>query len=576
MISVRARRDPSVVRIAALAIASIVAIGLIVVRLFVLQVLSYEYYSALAADQHKLAREIVPERGEIFVRDRYTSEVHPVVTNINRPTIAVAPQQVSDAPEAADKLAEMLQLDRKAVFEKISDKERKYVVLARQVPESVANELAAEKIAGVHFESEIHQEYPEGELLAQVLGFVGYDGNTRKGRYGLQYFFDDALAGTPGTVQGVRDPNGIWISSDDRRIEPAKDGDDLILTIDRSIQYKAEEVLAASVQRHGAKSGSVIVVDPKNGAILAMANYPTFDPNQFNKSEDPSVYNNLSVQGTYEPGSIMKPITMAAGLEEGAVKPDTKFLDTGSMTIDRFTIRNAENKVYGEVDMTEVLDESINIGAIYVQQQLGREKFIEYIERFGFGKKTDISLPFEASGNIGNLYRGGALYPATASFGHGITATPLQMVMAYAAIANGGTLYRPMIVSARRDFEGKTETMVPQEVRRLISSQTASTISAMLVSVVENGHGRRAGVPGYYIAGKTGTAQVPYADRAGYDPNRHIGSFAGFGPVDNPAFAMIVKIDEPQDVRFAESTAAPAFGEIAQFILNYYQVPKSR
>lgn len=576
MITRNSQKDSYALRIFLLAISSLVLIALLGARLFVLQVFSHDYYVALAESQHNLREVLLPTRGEIFIRDKYSPDPYPVVTNVNRPLVYIIPQQIKDAPATATQLASILEMDKREILSKISDRVKKYVPLAKEVPEEKAQALLDLRLPGVFFEDETHLNYPENELAAQVLGFVAYDGDRRVGRYGLEHYFEEDLAGKPGEISGVRGAGGVWVTSGDRKLEPANDGVDLVLSIDRAIQFKAEEVLGKAVALHAAKGGSVVVVDPKTGAILAMANYPTFDPNKFSAVADPSYYNNPSIQGTYEPGSIMKPITIAGGLEEGEVDPETKFTDTGSITLEKFTIRNAENKTYGEVNMTTVLDESINLGAIFVEQKLGRERFIKYMENFGFGASTHITLPFEHKGNIENLYRGGELYPATASFGQGITVTPLQMVMAYAAIANGGKLYKPYVVSERVYADGRVEAVDAEVVRQVISSRTASVLSAMLVSVVENGHGKRAGVPGYYIAGKTGTAQVPYADRPGYDPSRNIGSFVGFGPVDDPKFAMIVKIDEPQDVKFAESTAAPAFGEIAQFILNYYQVPKSR
>ncbi|MCL5435484.1 MAG: penicillin-binding protein 2 [Patescibacteria group bacterium] len=576
MIARRSPKDSYRVRIFLLAIVSLALIGLVGIRLFVLQVFSHDYYVALADSQHNLRQELLPVRGQIFIRDKYSPDPYPVVTNVNRPLVYVVPQQVKDPPAVATTLASVLEMDRKAVLSKISDQSKKYVPLAKEVPEDKAEKLKQLDLPGVFFEDETYQNYPEGQLASQVLGFVAYDQDTRVGRYGLENYFEEALAGKAGEISGTRDPSGVWVTSGDRNFVPAEDGSDLVLTIDRAIQFKVEEVLDRAVQQHGAKGGSVIVMNPKTGAILAMANYPTFDPNKFSEVGDSSYFNNAAIQGTYEPGSVMKAVTMAGGLQEGVVGPDTTFTDPGSMTIDKFTIRNAENKTYGEVNMTSVLDNSINMGAIFVEQKVGRDKFIKYMENFGFGKKTEIALPFEAKGNIDNLYRGGELYPATASFGQGITVTPLQMLVAYSAIANGGTLYKPYVVAEKIHADKSVDTTQPQAVRQVISQGTSSVLSAMLVSVVENGHGKKAAVPGYYIAGKTGTAQVPYADRPGYDPNRNIGSFAGFGPVDNPVFAMIVKIDEPQDVKFAESTAAPAFGEIAQFILNYYQVPKSR
>jgi len=320
----------------------------------------------------------------------------------------------------------------------------------------------------------------------------------------------------------------------------------------------------------------VIVLNPKTGAVLAMANYPTFNPNEFNLVEDVSVYTNRAIQTAYEPGSVMKPITFAASLNEEKITPDMTFEDPGFVTLENFTIRNAENKKYGEVTMTQVLEDSINTGAIFAEQQIGHKVFRQYLEKFGFGKATGITLPFESSGDISNLYRGGDLYPATASYGQGITATPLQIVTAFAAIANGGKLYKPYVVEQMVFPDGNVQVTEPELVTEVISPRTASTLGAMLVSVVERGHGKRAGVPGYFIAGKTGTAQIAYEDRPGYDPDRTIGTFVGFGPIEDPVFAMIVKIDEPQTVRFAGSSAAPTFGEIAQFILNYYQIPANR
>lgn len=572
-------RDSSYnVRIFFLSIISFILIGLISVRLFVLQVVSSDYYSKLSRNQHQLSEELTPRRGEIFITDRYSEIPYPVVVNVNEPILSVNPQQISDAPSVAKILAPYLNMDVRVVLQKLTDTSRKYVIVSKQVPETVAEEIKTMELQGIYFEDQIHQTYPEGRLASQVLGFVAFDEDKRSGRYGIERYFEEDLAGVPGFLQtesGLR--LGIAVSSDgEEKVVPARNGTDLILTIDRAIQFKAEEVLSRTVETHGAKSGSVIVLNPKTGAVLAMANYPTFDPNQFNTEEDPSVFNNPAVQISYEPGSVMKPITLAGALEEEVITPDMTFTDPGYVTLEKFTIRNADHKTYGEVTMKEVLEESINTGVIFAEQQLGHDKFEEYLENFGFGKPTGINLPFEDEGNISNLYRGGDLYPATIAYGQGMMATPLQIVSSYAAIANGGKLYRPYVVAEIVTGDGEKIKTDPELITEVISSRAASTLGAMMVSVVEKGHGKRAGVPGYFIGGKTGTAQVAYEDRVGYDPNRSIGTFAGFGPIDDPVFAMIVKIDEPQTVRFAESTAAPAFGEIAQFILNYYQVPVSR
>ncbi|NQV90766.1 penicillin-binding protein 2, partial [Candidatus Uhrbacteria bacterium] len=298
----------------------------------------------------------------------------------------------------------------------------------------------------------------------------------------------------------------------------------------------------------------------------------------YNEVDSIRVFNNPAIFGAYEPGSIFKPLTMAAAIDVGAVTPNTTFTDTGSVMVDGWhkPIGNAEGKVYGTVDMTKVLEDSINTGMVFSMRAMGMETFVDYVKAFGFGKYTGIELETENAGTVDALDIGSEIYAATASFGQGITVTPLQIVMAYAAIANGGVLKVPMIIDEIHHADGTVEKRSVRDIAQVISAKTARTVSAMLVSVIEHGHGKQAGVPGYYIGGKTGTAQVARTDGVGYDQDNTIGSFAGFGPVEDPKFAMVVRIDNPRDVIWAESTAAPLFGEIAEFLLQYFEVPPVR
>jgi stage V sporulation protein D (sporulation-specific penicillin-binding protein) len=346
------------------------------------------------------------------------------------------------------------------------------------------------------------------------------------------------------------------------------------LTVDSTIQFQAQSVLDSAVTKNGADSGSVIVADPKTGKILAIANYPDFDPNHFNQVTDPSVFNSEAVTGNYEPGSTFKAITMAAALDENKVTPTTTYTDTGSVNVDNYTIKNALPGARGVQTMTQVIDFSLNTGAIFAENQLGNPDFLKYVKAFGFGQKTGITLP-ETAGDISGLKGNIQVNYDTASFGQGITATPLQMLEAYTALANGGKMMKPYIVQSEIFPSGKTVNTGPTEVGQIISPNAAAEVSAMLVDDVENGEGAKAAVPGYYIAGKTGTAQVAGPDGK-YIANDNIGSFIGYGPVEDPKFVMLIRIDHPRDVAFAESTAAPAWGQLAQFILNYMQVPPDR
>ena len=361
-----------------------------------------------------------------------------------------------------------------------------------------------------------------------------------------------------------------------KSFEEAKDGSDIVLTIDRTIQFTACTKLRDAVLNHGAEKGVAIVMNPKNGEIWAICSYPDFDPNEYQKIEDGSIFNNTAIFQAYEPGSTFKAITMSAALDKGSVDTQTTFTDTGSVSIGKYTIRNADGKVYGKQTMTEVLENSVNTGAIFAANKVGAANFENFIRQLGFGEKTGIELSGEAKGNISSLAKQKEIYTATASYGQGITTTPIQMIRAYAAMANGGYLVKPTVIKEIRGADGQIVSPQNQSRTRVFSERTSLLISAMLGSVVENGHGKRAGVKGYYIGGKTGTAQVAKEKGSGYDPDKSIGSFIGYGPIDNPQFVMLAKIDNPKDVKFAESTAAPLFGEIAEFLVQYLKITPNR
>jgi len=434
------------------------------------------------------------------------------------------------------------------------------------------------KIDGVGFVWKIYRYYPENNIGAHILGYVTDTDEVAKGNYGLEGFFNDELSGLAGSVKAERGAGGSLIIINDREYNKPKDGSDLILTIDRSIQFFACEKLNIAVQKHGADSGSVIVINPKTGEILAMCGYPDFDPNNYSEVKNLKYLNNPAIFSNYEPGSIFKVITMSMGLDQEKVTPETTYNDTGVVQVGAYKMLNSDKKANGIQTMTQVLEKSLNTGAIFVTQKVGFPVFKNYMDAYGFGEVTGIELGGEAKGNINqlNIKKNQALYYYNASFGQGISVTAIQMIAAFGAIANQGILMKPYLVKEIIQENGEKNITEPRAIRRVISERAASLLGGMMVNVVENGHGKKAAVAGYYVGGKTGTAQVPRKDGRGYESGAHIGSFAGFAPVDNPVFAMIVRMDNPRDVEWAESSAAPLFGEIAQFILSYEKVPTSR
>lgn len=549
--------------------------SVIVYRLFFLQIIKGGVARLEAEAQHSIYKKLVPSRGEIKLAENLTVNTIPIAANSKSYLVYAVPQDVINPSLTAASLSGVLGIDSAEILGKINQKEKKYVPIKKQLTETEQGKIKELKLPGIFFDSEDTRFYPEKSLLSQVVGFVGYKGNTKAGLYGLERYFEKELAGSAGELRAEKDVSGALIFGSKRDEVPAEDGVDIILTIDKNIQFQAESVLKDAVDNNSAESGTIIVANPKTGAILAMANYPDFDPNQYNKVENPRYFNNDAVTGNYEPGSIFKAITMAAAINENKISPDSTFNDTGSVVIDNYTIKNSDNKAHGVVTMTQVLDESLNTGVIYAKEQIGNEKFYQYLKDFGLGQVTGVEL-FETKGNLDNLKQNIRVNYHTATFGQGITVTPIQLIQSYTALANGGKMMKPFLVQSKIKPDGETENTEPQIVRQVITPKTANIISAMLVDVVENGHGKKAGVPGYYIAGKTGTAQVPKKDGKGYEENNNIGSFIGFGPAEDPQFVMLVRINHPKDVKFAEVTAAPAWGKMAQFILNYLHIPPTR
>ncbi|MFA6106452.1 MAG: penicillin-binding protein 2 [Patescibacteria group bacterium] len=654
-----------------LAIIFLLAAGLLY-KLFYLQVIRKDYYSALAAGQHEVFRELEPDRGRIFIEDTGENdgkELYPVATNKEFALFYAKPAEIpsnkteDDAriiydyfdrakneketdkeierlrkeffllheKETEDKAAldekirmneDFLRIKRDLLLEereqagiagyvkilgkendpyepiktKVDEEDLKNIYLALAKSEGLAIGRDGIKIKGnkIYFAGdskelefalpgfghamETFRYYPEGNMGANILGFVGYEGEKKEGRYGLEEYFNEELAGKPGSLKTERDATGDLIIINDRQFTRPEPGADMVLTIDRNIQFAACQKLNAAVSRHGADGGSVIILEPESGRVIAMCSSPDFDPNNYKEISNIKYYNNSGIFGLYEPGSIFKVITMAAGLDQEKITPETTYTDSGVVKIANYEIKNSDLKAHGECTMNKVLEQSLNTGVIYVMRKTGPEVFADYVRNFGFGERTGIELSAEGKGDIGNLSlkENEELYAATASFGQGISATPLQMVTAYAAIANGGILMKPYIVKEIIRPNGEKITAGAKEIRRVISERAAALLGGMMVNVVENGHGKMAGVKGYFVAGKTGTAQVPRSDGRGYETNSHVGSFAGFAPADEPKFVMIVKIDHPRDVEWAESSAAPLFGEIADYVLHYYKVPAER
>jgi cell division protein FtsI (penicillin-binding protein 3) len=535
---------------------------IIIARAYQLQVLQSQKLATLAERQYQRIVHLVPRRGIIY--DRKMEEM---AISLEVDSVFAQPGKVTNIREAARRISPLLGKNPASLLKKMKE-DKPFVWLERGI--TPGQRAAIEKLGmeGVDFLKETKRFYPQGETGSHVIGFAGLDS---RGLEGVELAYDEFIRGEPGYILICKDALGRAITPEDLESRHSEEGFEIILTIDKNIQYIAEKELKKTVQAFSAKGGMAIVMNPKTGEVLALAIQPSFDPNHFS-SFSPQAWKNRIITDTFEPGSTLKVFLLATALEDRtATRGDVFFCENGSYALGGKVIHDLHK--YGWLSLGEVIKVSSNIGAIKVGQKLGREKFHRYLKNFGFGLRTGIDLPGEVPGYLPPPQSWSELGLANISFGQGISLTALQLTTALAAIANGGLLMRPYVVKAVLERQGNVlKENQPRVLRRVISPETARMVSSILRAVLEEGGtGTAACLSGYEAAGKTGTAQKALSHGRGYS-DKHVASFIGFAPVDNPQVVISVIIDEPQGISYGGVVAAPAFKAIAEQVLPYMGV----
>ncbi len=552
-------------RLAATLVLLIVAFGAIVVRLVDVQALGGQEYTAFGASQRFQQIALPAARGSIFDRNG-----NDLAVSIPQRTIWADPRLVEGPTDVAAKLAPVLGLDADrslALATKLSS-DAKFTYVARRVTDEVADAVEALDLPGLFFLDEPKRIAPAGDLGRSILGQVGVD---NEGLSGLELQYDGLLTGDAGELVIEKDPDGRTIPGGEQQLEPARRGDDLVLSIDRSMQYETERALGAQIAAKGAKGGIAIVTRPGTGEILALANLAT-DPDT---GQVRAVGNNMAATAVYEPGSVNKVITVAAALEEGLVAPSTEIVVPDQLQVSDHLFSDHDPHPTGPYSVTKILTDSSNVGTIKLAQMLGKDRLDSYLRRFGFGTKTSLDFPNEAAGILlrPDKYSGTSM--GSIPIGQGIAVTALQMLEAYNVLANDGFYVPPKLVLETVDTDGTAHPVDAGEPHRVVSESTAARMRDMLANVVAEGTGTRGGITGYTVAGKTGTARKPlptggYQDASGY---HYVATFAGFVPAERPELSIIVVIDEPAGDIFGGTVAAPVFADLAQYGLRLFRIP---
>ncbi|MGD9309687.1 MAG: penicillin-binding protein 2 [Desulfosarcina sp.] len=544
--------------IGALFMLALLAVGAQAVRLHVFK---GAWLSERASKEYERAMVVQGKRGAIF--DRNGS---PLAVSIDSPSIAAYPRRIEDRKAASDQLARTLGQPQRRVYNKLTPK-RSFVWLKRQAVPRQAESIRNLGIKGVDFITEHSRYYPSKTLAAQLLGFSGVDGH---GLEGLEFYFDTTLRGREQAITVLKDALG-------RRFEGANipvltEGNNVVLTIDRTIQHIAQKALEKTVTKHDARSGIAIVMTPATGELLALAHYPFFNPNSYRDFERER-WRNRAVTDAFEPGSTMKIFSVAAAIDSGVCSPSTIFYcENGEYHIGKNIIH--DTKSHGWLSLQQIVKYSSNIGSVKMAEKLGSRQLYDYLRGFGFGQRSGIDCPGETAGSLSSFKAWSAIDTGAIAFGQGISVSAIQLIAATSAIANDGLLMKPMLVKAITDRKGQpVKQYAPEPVRRAVSSQSAVTVRRILKTVItEGGTGVNAALEGYSVCGKTGTAQK--IDGSGtYAKGRFLASFVGFAPADRPELAILVLVDEPKEQTYGGIVAAPAFRQIALETLSYLNIP---
>lgn len=536
-------------------------------RLFYWQIVKNEVLHDASKAQSTNSLVTIAVRGDILFSDNF-----PLATNKLSYLLFANPKKVDIPDNYAKILSPILQLDEASISAKLSQN-LYWVRLLSRIDFETRERINALKLSALGFEQEETRYYPEASLAAHLVGFVGknQDGEDQ-GYFGLEGYYDRQLKGRPGRVYMVKDALGNPILTDIRE-DKKIDGRTIITSIDRSVQFAADRALKKGLELYDAIGGSVAIMETKTGKILAASSFPKFDPQKFYEYPLES-YTSPIVSDVYEPGSTLKVLVMAAGIDAGLVTPETRCSECdGPVTIGEYTIKTWDGKYYPNNTMTDIIRHSDNTGMVFVGNKLGVDGMLKYLENFGIGDLTGIDIQGEGTGTLRDKKFWYPIDLATASFGQGISVTPLQLLTAVNAIANNGKLMKPMVIDKIIAEDGRVIKILPEEKIRVVSEKTSELMTSIMVNAVENGEAKFAKIPNYKIAGKTGTAQIPVAGH--YDPTNTNASFIGFFPAEDPKLTMLVIVNRPRSSIYGAETAAPIFFSIAKDLIQYYNIPPS-
>jgi len=556
------------------------AVAIIILRLFYLQIIKHEEYVQMAAEEQIKPLIIPAKRGLIYAYDG--DKLVPLVLNQSVYTLFADPVMVTEPERVLDVIRRVAGGNLRPNLDKLLQRtDTRYQILGTKLTRKQAEMIKKEELSGIGFQEMTQRIYPEGGLAAQTLGFVNDEG---VGQYGVESALDDRLVGHDGLLKSVTDVSGVPLTIGDKNINrPAKDGENIVLTIDRNIQAYVEKALESGIKELGAKEGSVIVMDPQSGDIKAMANYPTYNPQEFQKVQDPSLFNNNVISMPYEPGSVIKTFTMATGLNEGVITPSTRYINTDSVRVDDATIRNLFRGQTGSITMQEALNYSLNTGVVDVAMRLGDGKYItrearntiyEYFhDKFRFGQITGVELSGEVPGIVipPTDVQGNAVRYSNMTFGQGMNLTMIQVASAFCSLVNGGTYYQPTVVAGSVDANGNFTPAPEREVvKNVISPKSAQQVRKMIYNARQAFYATN-DTKGYEIGGKTGTSQVLQPDGK-YSDKETIATYLGYGGDAMPRYVIMVKTSGKGQYLQGQLHALPIFTDISNWLIDYLKL----